>query len=124
MPENEQFTQEQMNEALFAQLVFMFQGAAYQHMGKVKNPMTDKIERDMDQARHAIDVLSMLEAKTQGNLGDEEKTLLEHALYELRLNFMDEVKKGTTETTAGGAEEEGGEEASSEESEEKQEQEE
>lgn len=93
MSETRTSSQEDKNELLFTQLVFMFQGAALQHMGKVKNPITDRVERDLDQARHAIDILGMLEEKTRGNLGSREKQFLEHALFELRMNFLDEVKK-------------------------------
>ena len=39
----------------------------------------------------------MLEAKTKGNLGEQEAKLLEHALYELRMNYVDEMNKGTPE---------------------------
>lgn len=97
MAENEPSTQAQMNEFLFTQLVLMFQGAAWQHMGKVMNPVTNRVERDLGQAKNAIDILGMLEAKTQGNLSENEKRLLEHALYELRMNYVDEVNKGEQE---------------------------
>ena len=93
MAETETLTDEQRNELLFTQLVFMFQGAAMQHLGKVKNPATDRIERDLEQARHTIDVLGMLEAKSRGNLTPPEKQFLDHALFELRMNFLDEMKR-------------------------------
>jgi hypothetical protein len=78
------------------QLIFMFQGAAFQHMGKVVNPATQEVDRDLDQARHAIDLLSMLETKTRGNLTEDEAKLLEHTLFELRMNFVEEQKKGSS----------------------------
>ena len=81
MEERQPFTPEQRNEILFVQLVMMFQDAAYQHMGKVMNPATQQVERDLGQAKHAIDILGMLEAKTRGNLNENEKRLLEHALF-------------------------------------------
>ena len=94
MEKQEAGTPEQQNQLLFMQLVMMFQGAAFQHMGKVMNPVTQKIERDMAQAKHAIDMLGMLESKTRGNLEAEEKRLLDHMLYELQMNYVDEVNKG------------------------------
>ncbi len=94
MGKQEAGTPEQQNQLLFMQLVMMFQGAAFQHMGKVMNPVTQKIERDMAQAKHAIDMLGMLESKTRGNLEAEEKRLLDHMLYELQMNYVDEVNKG------------------------------
>ena len=98
MAESEAISQEQMNEFLFTQIVLMFQGAAWQHLGKVMNPATNKVERDLAQAKNTIDILGMLEAKTKGNLSDNEKKFLEHALYELRMNYIDEVNKGPGET--------------------------
>jgi hypothetical protein len=57
-------------------------------LGEVPNPYTNKKEEDVDAARHIIDLLSMLEQKTKGNLGNEEQQLLETVLYELRMKFM------------------------------------
>ena len=89
----EQLTQEQKNQALFMHLVVMFQGAAMQQMGKIMDPITNKIERDLEQAQFSIDILGMLDEKTRGNLSDAEKHFLEHVLFELRLNYIDELRK-------------------------------
>lgn len=99
----------------FLQLVFMFQGAAYQHMGKTMNPATQKIERDLEQARHAIDLLTMLETKTKGNLSEDEEKLLEHTLFELRMNFVEEKNKGDAPSEDAAADEDAsGDESSAE----------
>ncbi len=89
-------TQDQQNELLFMQLVMMFQGMALQNLGKVINPMTNQIERNLEQAKNMIDLLGMLDEKTKGNLNDNEQRLLEHALFELRMNYVDELKKDGT----------------------------
>ena len=86
-------TTDQKNEFLFMQMVMMFQGMAMQNLGKVMNPVTNKAERNLDQAKNMIDLLGMLEAKTKGNLGNNERNMLTHALYELRMNYVDEDKK-------------------------------
>ncbi len=57
-------------------------------MGEVPNPYTNKKEEDVEAARHTIDILSMLEQKTKGNLSKDEQQLLESVLYELRMKFM------------------------------------
>lgn len=57
-------------------------------LGEVPNPYTDKKEEDIDAARHTIDILSMLEQKTKGNLSKEEQQLLESVIYELRMKYM------------------------------------
>ena len=93
MAESQTLTEEQRNEFLFTQLVLMFQGATIQQLGKIKNPITDKIERDLDQARNTIDIIGMLEAKTKGNLTEREVQFLAHMLSELRLNYVDELNK-------------------------------
>ena len=97
-------TQEQQNELLFMQLVMMFQGMALQNLGKVMNPMTNQIERNLEQAKNMIDILGMLDEKTKGNLNDNEQKLMEHVLFELRMNYVDELKKGETSEEQAGEE--------------------
>lgn len=92
---------DQKNEALFMQLIFTFQTAAWQQMGKIKNPLTDKVERDIDQARFSIDMLDMIRTKTQGNLSENEKMYLDKVISELQLNFVAEVDKEQKEKEQG-----------------------
>jgi hypothetical protein len=77
----------------FFQLVLSLQGGAMHQMGKIASPLTGKVERDLDMAKSSIDMLGMIKEKTEGNLTEDEKNLIEHALYELRLNYIDELKK-------------------------------
>lgn len=81
------------NTPLFFSLVFTFQAAAMQQMGKLKNSISDKIERDLQQAQLSIDMLDMLEEKTRGNLSDDEAKFLKGTLQELKLNYVDEMTK-------------------------------
>ncbi|MCD6170049.1 MAG: DUF1844 domain-containing protein [Candidatus Latescibacteria bacterium] len=83
----------EQNQALFVQLVTMLYGAAMQQMGKVVNPLTNKIEKNLEHAKLSIDMLSMVEEKTRGNLSDEEPRFLADSLFQLRMNYVDEVKK-------------------------------
>jgi len=78
---------------LFAQLVLMFQTAAMQHMGKLKDPLSDKVERNLDEARTSIDFLQMLSEKTKGNLSSDEQRYLDTMLRDLRLNYVEEAAK-------------------------------
>jgi uncharacterized protein DUF1844 len=78
---------------LFLGLVQSFQAAAMQQMGKVMNPFTEKIERDMAHARLSIEMLEMIRTRTQGNLTGQEARFLNHVLTELRLNYVAEVDK-------------------------------
>lgn len=81
------------NQLLFAQLVLMFHGLAMSQMGKIKNPMTDKVERDLAGAQGTIDILDMMKEKTKGNLNQEEEHFLTNMLQELKLNYVDEAGK-------------------------------
>ena len=76
---------------LFLGLIHSFQAAAMQQMGKIMNPYTQQIERDMGQARLSIDMLEMLQERTSGNLTGEESRFLSHVLTELRLNYVAEI---------------------------------
>src|SRR5689334_9258422 len=62
-------------------------------LGKVANPFSGKIERDLPSARVMIDLLAELEEKTEGRLEEDEKRLLQKTLTELRLNYLDEMGK-------------------------------
>lgn len=84
---------EDKNFILFTQLISMLHTAAMQQMGKIKNPITDKIERDLSQAQFSIDMLDMIREKTRGNLSSEEERLIQTVLRELKLNYVDEVNK-------------------------------
>lgn len=81
------------NEQHFAQLILIFHQSAMLGMGKIKNPVTDKIERNMDQAKQSIELLEMLKEKTKGNLSADEQKFLDGMLTEIRLNFVDESTK-------------------------------
>jgi len=81
------------DELLLTQLILMFQTAALQQMGKLKNPMLDKIQRDLEQAQISIDMIDMLQRKMKGNLNLDEERLLSSIIRELKLNYVDEVAK-------------------------------
>ena len=85
------------DESRFLQLLAMFQIGAMQQMGKRPNPLTNEIERDLQQAKASIDVLEMLERKTKGNLSEIEKEFIEKILFELRLNYVDEADRAAEE---------------------------
>jgi len=63
-------------------------------MGEVVNPATNKKEEDLTQAKFIIDTLGMLRDKTKGNLNQEETTLLENILYELRVQYISKTQGG------------------------------
>ena len=79
--------------ALFLQLVLGLQQSGMMSLGKLMNPISRKIEANLDVARDTIDTLGALEARTQGNLEPDEARVLTQVLSELRMNYLDEVKK-------------------------------
>jgi hypothetical protein len=85
---------------LFLGLLHSFQAAAMQQMGKIMNPYTQKVERDLKHARLSIDMLEMLQERTSGNLTGEESRFLTHVLTELRLNYVAEVDEDRKAATA------------------------
>ncbi|WP_018128415.1 DUF1844 domain-containing protein [Balneola vulgaris] len=84
---------EQQDQILLMMLIQQHQQIAMMGMGKLKSPATDAIERDLAQAKYAIDTLNMIEKYTKGNLPDELRTYLDQTLTNLRLNYADEAKK-------------------------------
>ncbi len=86
-------TDEEKQNALFVSLLMMFHAATMQYLGKVKNPATDTIERNLEQAQAMIDMFDMLKEKTKGNLTQEEEKFLNNLAQELKLNYVDEASK-------------------------------
>jgi len=83
--------------ALFLQLVLGLQQAAMVALGKLMNPVSGKIERNLEAARNTIDTIAAIEARTRGNLEPDEQRVLGQVLTDLRLNYVDEMKKGATQ---------------------------
>ncbi len=77
----------------FLSLVMSLSTAAWAQLGKVPHPATQKIEKDLDQARISIEFLRMLQEKTEGNLSVKELELIDNMVSDLELNFADEVRK-------------------------------
>ena len=86
-------TETEKDELLLTQIALMFQTAALQQMGKLKNPLTDSVDRDLEQARISIDILDVLHRRMKGNLSGAEDRMFTNVLRELRLNFVDEASK-------------------------------
>lgn len=77
--------------ATFIGLVQVFATQAMLGLGDIENPITGKKEKDLDMAKYNIDMLQVLEEKTQGNLDIQEKNLLSQVLYDLRMRYVSAV---------------------------------
>jgi hypothetical protein len=79
--------------ALFLHLILGLQQTGMMAMGKLMNPMTRTIEKNLDAARDAIDTLAAIEARTRDRLEPDERRVLQQALTDLRLNYVEEQRK-------------------------------
>jgi hypothetical protein len=66
----------------------MLYSEALVHLGQVPEPMTGQAHRDLEQAQFTIDLLAMLQEKTQGNRTPEESAVLEEILATLRMGYV------------------------------------
>ncbi len=74
-------------------LIATFEAAAMQQLGKIAHPLTGDVEVDLPSASDSIEMLAAIQRKTDGNLNADEKRLLEHVLYQLRMNYVDVAKE-------------------------------
>jgi len=81
----------------FLTLIMSLATAAWSQLGKIPHPATQKIEKDLEQAKMSIDFLSMLLEKTKGNLKPKEEELLSNTVSDLQMNFADEAKKSQSD---------------------------
>ena len=81
------------NDQLFITLISSLSSQAWIQMGKIKNPMSDKIEKNLEAASMSIDMLAMIQEKTKNNLNDYESKLLDQSLKDLKMNFVFEKNK-------------------------------
>ncbi len=80
-------------QMLFVQLISSLHGAALMQMGKMKNPASDKLERNLEQAELTIEMLDMLKERTKGNLSNDEDKFVSSVISEVKLNYVDEKAK-------------------------------
>ena len=84
----------------FVSFVLSLAHTAAVHFGDVADPVTGaRAETDLASAQQMIDILSLIEEKTRGNLTAEERQLIEQVLYELRLRFVESTNKGAAPAT-------------------------
>lgn len=62
-------------------------------LGEMPDPDTGKVLPNLPLAKQTIDILAMLQEKTKGNLTDAEEKLLKTLLYDLRVKYVDALKR-------------------------------
>ena len=80
-------------EITFASFVFSLSTQALVHLGEVPDPTDDTAHVNLEAARQIIDILAMLLEKTRSNLDPAESALLESALYDLRMRYVDRARQ-------------------------------
>lgn len=78
----------QLPEVNFATFVFSLSSSAILHFGEIPDPATGTKNTNLPMAKHTIDILGMLEEKTEGNLTEDESQLLKNILYDLRMRYV------------------------------------
>jgi hypothetical protein len=78
----------------FSTFVLGLSTQALLHLGEIPNPVTHAVEPDLGAAREVIDILGMLQEKTRNNLEPGEQSLLESALYDLRMRYVELLRSG------------------------------
>ncbi len=82
-----------MSDLSFTAFVLSLASTAAVHFGDLPDPQSGQpLEPNLDGAAQMIEILSLLDQKTRGNLTAEERQVLEQVLYELRMRFVDARK--------------------------------
>lgn len=84
-------------EIKFSTFILSLSTSAAMNLGGYEDPASGPVPQNLDLAKQSIDILGVLKDKTKGNLDAEEERLLETALYELRMRYVEElrIKKGS-----------------------------
>jgi len=77
-------------EVNFVSFVLSLSTSAMYHFGDFADPVSNKIEKNLPAAKQTIDILTMLQNKTLGNLDENEKGLIDGMLYDLRMRYVKE----------------------------------
>jgi hypothetical protein len=73
----------------FSGFIFSLSTSAMMLMGEQLDPQQGQMPVNLAQAKEIIDILSMLESKTRGNLATDEQAVLTDMLYALRMKYVD-----------------------------------
>ncbi len=74
----------------FPTFILSLNASALLHLGALEDPETGRPSKNLSMAKQTIDILSMLEEKTRGNLTKDEENMLKNILYDLRIAYVRE----------------------------------
>jgi len=75
-------------EMNFTNFMLSLSTSALVQLGEVPDPHTRETARQLPLAKQTIDLISMLQGKTKGNLTSDEEKLTEYILYDLRMRYV------------------------------------
>jgi hypothetical protein len=84
---------EKQREIEFLDIIFFFLNVALAGLGETEDPRTGKKEKNLELAKQNIDIIAKLKEKTKGNLTQEEERIIDDILYNLRMKFIEAIKK-------------------------------
>ncbi len=76
----------------FSTFIISLSTQALMHLGEMSNPVTGKVEKDVEVAKQTIDIIGMLSDKSKGNLDETEEQLVREVLYNLRMKYVEAVR--------------------------------
>ena len=78
----------QLPQLDFSTFVLSLNSSALVQLGLLEDPASGQKTKNIIMAKQTIDLLAMLEKKTQGNLTSDEANILKNILYELRMLYI------------------------------------
>ena len=80
-------------EVNFVNFILSLSTTAMYHFGDFPDPVSQKAQRNLSAAKQTIDILGLLRSKTEGNLDENEKALMDGILFELRMRYVKEKER-------------------------------
>jgi hypothetical protein len=84
-------------EANFLQFISGMAAQTMMHLWMMENPISRKTSLDLPNAKYSIDLLGIIQDKTNGNLTPEEDNYLSAALKDLRVRYAQAAEKAGQE---------------------------
>jgi len=76
----------------FSTFVISLASSVQVNLGAMPHPETNQTAQNFPAAKQMIDILTMLQTKTKGNLTDAETSLLEQVMFSLRMHYVQAVE--------------------------------
>jgi len=90
--DEEEFSEEDLADARdpasFVSFIMSIASNAASALGMMEHPVTHQRDVDIELGKHWIDVLGMMQRKTEGNLTPQERRMLEGLLGDLRMQYV------------------------------------